>query len=150
VFAKLTFYAACQAFLAQRMALARAEMQAAQESSNSDTKSSAGDKYETGRAMAQQERDRHAVQLHEAQQLQAALQKINPELASDTVRLGALVTTSLGVFYLSVSVGRLTTADGQEFMAMSPAAPLAAALSGRRPGEEVIFNGKPVRVLAVS
>jgi transcription elongation GreA/GreB family factor len=148
--AKSPYYTACQALLTQRIALARAEMQAAQESSNTDTKSSAGDKYETGRAMAQQERDRHAAQLHEAQQLLGALQKINPELASDTVRLGALASTSLGLFYLSVSAGRLATAEGQEFMAVSPAAPLAAALSGRRADEEVVFNGKPVRVLAVS
>jgi transcription elongation GreA/GreB family factor len=150
VFDKSTFYAACQAFLTQRMAMARAEMQAAQESSNSETKSSAGDKYETGRAMAQQERDRHAAQLHEAQQLLVALQKINPELSSDSVRLGALASTSLGLFYLSVSAGRLATAEGQEFMAVSPAAPLAVALNGRRAGEEVVFNGKSVRVLAVS
>ena len=122
----------------------------AQQAQKDDTKSSAGDKYETGRAMAQQERDRHAAQLYEAQQLLAALQKINPELASDTVRLGALASTSLGLFYVSISAGRLATAEGQEFMAVSPAAPLAAALYGRRMGEEVVFNGKAVRVLAVS
>lgn len=150
MFAKPTFYAACQAFLAQRIAVARAEMQAAQESSNSDTKSSAGDKYETGREMAQQERDRHAAQLHEAQQQLADLQKINPELASDTVRLGALVTTSLGLFYVSIGAGRLRTADGQDFMAVSPSAPIMAALSGKRTGETVMFNGKPVQVQAVS
>jgi transcription elongation GreA/GreB family factor len=147
---KTSFHTACLAHLQLRLDAARAGMAAAQESSNSETKSSAGDKYETGRAMAQQERDRHAQQLHEAQQLLGALQKINPELASDTVRLGALVDTSLGLFYLSISAGRLTTAQGQVFMAVSPAAPLAAALHGRRAGEEVSFNGKGVRVLAVS
>lgn len=147
---KPTFYAACQAVLAERMAVARTEMQAAQESANSDTKSSAGDKYETGREMAQQERGRHAAQLQEAQQQLAELQKINPELASDTVRLGALATTSLGVFYVSIGAGRLRTAEGQDFVAVSPSAPILAALSGKKAGDEVIFNGKPVRVLAVS
>jgi len=150
MFAKSSFYAACQAFLTQRMAVARAEMQAAQESSNSDTKSSAGDKYETGREMAQQERDRHAAQLHEAQQQLAELQKINPELASDTVRLGALAATSLGLFYVSVGAGRLRTAEGQEFLAVSASAPIMVALSGKRAGETVVFNGKPVRIEAVS
>jgi transcription elongation GreA/GreB family factor len=125
-------------------------MVAAQESSNSETKSSAGDKYETGREMANQERDRHAAQLHEAQKLLAELQKINPELSSDTVRSGALVATSLGLFYLSIGVGRLTTTDGQDFVAVSPAAPILMALGGRRAGEEVLFNGKTVQVLAVS
>lgn len=130
--------------------VARAGMQAAQESSNAETKSSAGDKYETGREMANQERDRHATQLHEAQQLLVTLQKINPCLPSDTVRLGALVATSLGLFYLSIGAGRLHTAEGQEFLAVSPGAPLALALSGRRSGEETVFNGRLVKVLAVS
>ncbi len=148
--AKPACYAACLAYVHMRLDAARAGMAAAQESSNSETKSSAGDKYETGREMANQERDRHAAQFHEAQQLLAALQKINPELPSDTVRTGALVATSLGLFYLSIGAGKLTTAEGQEFLAVSPAAPVVAALSGKRAGDEVVFNGKAVRVLAVS
>ena len=147
---KPALLAACLAYITLRLDAARAGMAAAQESSNSETKSSAGDKYETGRAMAQQERDRHAAQLHEAQQLLATLQKINPELACDTVRPGALAATSLGLFYVSIGAGRLTTAGGQEFLAVSAAAPLAVALHGRRAGEEVAFNGKRVRIEAVS
>ena len=58
-------------------------------------------------------------------------------------------STSLELFYVSISAGPLTTAEGQAFMAVSPAAPLAAALHGRRAGEEVAFNGKLVRVTAV-
>nr|GFD49124.1 hypothetical protein [Tanacetum cinerariifolium] len=76
--AKPAFYLACLAYVQMRLVAARAGMAAAQESSNSETKSSAGDKYETGREMANQERDRHAAQLYEAQKLLADLQKINP------------------------------------------------------------------------
>lgn len=147
---KSTYYTACLVAIQLRLDAARAGMAAAQESSNSETKSSAGDKYETGREMANQERDRHAAQLQEAQRLLADLQKINPELPSEAVRPGSLVTTSLGLFYLSIGAGKLTTADGQDFVAVSPAAPILVALSGRRAGEEVLFNGKPVRVLAVN
>ena len=147
---KSACYAACLTHVRMRLEAARAGMAAAQESSNSETKSSAGDKYETGREMANQERDRHAAQFHEAQQLLATLQKINPELPSDTVRPGALVASSLGLFYLSVAAGKLRTAEGQEFLAVSPAAPVVLALSGKRAGEEVVFNGKKVAVLAVS
>jgi hypothetical protein len=148
--AKTAFHIACLRYVQQRLDQALAGMAAAQESSNSETKSSAGDKYETGRAMAQQERDRHAKQLHEAQQLLAGLQKINPELPCDAVRSGALVTTNLGLFYLSIGVGKLITADGEAFLAVSPAAPLVVALNGRRAGEEIVFNGKLVRVTAIS
>ena len=144
---KPALHALCQAFVEQRIAAATQAMRAAQESSNSDTKSSAGDKYETGREMANAERDRHAAQLQQARQLLAELARINPELPCDAVWPGALAHTSLGWFYLSISAGKLA---GTEVFAVSAAAPVAVALRGLRAGEEAVFNGRAVRVLAVS
>lgn len=143
-------YAACLAYVHARLDAARAGMAAAQESSNSETKSSAGDKYETGREMANQERDRQAAQLQEAQQQLADLLKLNPAVPCDTVRLGALVTTNLGAFYVSVAAGRLRTAEGQEFAAVSGSAPLMQALAGQQAGALVAFNGRPVQIEAVA
>jgi hypothetical protein len=145
---KTALHAACQAFIEQRISAARTAMQAAQESSSSETKSSAGDKYETGREMANAERDRNAAHMQQAQQLQAELGRISPDAACDTVRPGALVHTSLGWFYVAISAGKLAV-DGQEVFAVSAAAPVAVALKGKRVGEEAAFNGKAVRVLAV-
>jgi len=136
----------CHAFIEQRIAAARTAMQAAQESSSSETKSSAGDKYETGREMANAERDRNAAHMQQAQQLQTELARISPDAACDTVRPGALVHTSLGWFYIGISAGKLA---GHEVFAVSPAAPVAVALKGLRAGEEAVFNGKVVRVMAV-
>lgn len=135
----------CLAYVQERIEACQAAISAAQESANSETKSSAGDKYETGRAMAQNERDRNAVQLQQALQLQGEVQRINPELPCDTVRPGALVHTSMGRFYLSISAGKLTV-DGQDYFAVSAAAPVAAALAGKRAGDTAAFNGKPVRI----
>lgn len=146
---KPVLHAACAAFIEQRIAAARSAMQAAQESSNSETKSSAGDKYETGREMANQERDRNAAHMQQAQQLQAELGRINPGLPCDTVRPGALVQTSIGRFYISISAGKLAVAGADDYFAVSPAAPVAVALKGLRAGAEVQFNGQPVRVMAV-
>ena len=143
---KPVLHALCQAFIEQRIAAARTAMQAAQESSSSETKSSAGDKYETGREMANAERDRNAAHMQQAQQLQAELARINPEMVCDTVRPGALVSTGMGRFYISISAGKL---DGYDVFAVSAAAPVAVALKGLRAGEEAMFNGKTVRVLAV-
>ena len=142
---KKTLHAACHAYVQQRIDAAQHAMQAAQESANNETKSSAGDKYETGRAMAQEERNRNAVQLQEALKLQAELARIDPEKPCDTVRPGALVQTSLGLFYLSISAGKLVV-DGKECFAVSAAAPIAVALSGKRSGEEALFSGKKIRV----
>lgn len=145
---KPALHAACLVYLQQRIDAAQSAMLAAQESANSETKSSAGDKYETGRAMAQEERNRNAVQLREALNLKAELERIDPEKACDTVRPGALATTSMGRFYVSISAGRLLVA-GTDYFAVSAAAPVAVALSGRRAGEEAAFNGKQVRVETV-
>jgi hypothetical protein len=142
---KLVLHAACAAFVQQRIEAAQAAMLTAQESANSETKSSAGDKYETGRAMAQEERNRNAVQLQQALQLQGELTRINPSLPCDIVRPGALVTSSMGRFYISISAGKLAV-EGQEYFAVSVAAPVAAALSGKRAGEEAVFNGKRVQI----
>lgn len=142
---KTQLHALCAAFVGQRIEAAQAAMLTAQESANSETKSSAGDKYETGRAMAQEERNRNAVQLQQALQLQGELARINPDLPCDAVRPGALVTTSMGEFFIGISVGKLSV-EGQDYFAVSAAAPVAAVLSGKRTGEEVLFNGKMVRV----
>ena len=147
---KPALHAACHAFIQERIDAARTAMQAAQESSSSETKSSAGDKYETGREMANAERDRNAAHLQQAQQLQAELARINPDAACDTVRPGALVSTSLGRFYISISAGKLPTEGGPDVFAVSAAAPVAVALKGLRAGGEVVFNGKPVRVEAIA
>ncbi|UOQ52873.1 3-oxoacyl-ACP synthase [Hymenobacter cellulosivorans] len=146
---KLQLYTLCEQYVQDRLSAVQAAVQAAQESANSETKSSAGDKYETGRAMAQNERDRNLVQLQQARQLQAELQRIDPTKSCDTVRPGALVQTSMGWFFISISAGKLT-AGGTDYFAVSAAAPVAAALSGKRTGEEAGFNGKPVRILSVA
>ena len=143
---KPVLHALCHAFIEQRIAAARTAMQAAQESSSSETKSSAGDKYETGREMANAERDRNAAHMQQAQQLQAELGRISPDAPCDTVRPGALVHTSLGLFYVSISAGKL---EGHDVFAVSAAAPVAVALKGLQAGQEAMFNGKAVRVLAV-
>lgn len=143
---KPTLHALCHAFIEQRISAARTAMLAAQESSSSETKSSAGDKYETGREMANAERDRNAAHMQQAQQLQAELARISPDSPCDTVRPGALVHTSLGRFYISISAGQL---PGLEVFAVSSAAPVVVALKGLRAGQEAVFNGKAVRVLAV-
>src|SRR5437762_5227779 len=96
----------CAAIVQQRMADAKQAMDAAQESANQEEKSSAGDKYETGRAMAQIARDQAAQQLDEALKLKNALDQINPEVSSKRIMLGSLVITDKNRFYISISAGR--------------------------------------------
>lgn len=123
-------------------------MRTAQESANSETKSSAGDKYETGRAMAQLERDRHAQLLAEAQRMLADLEKINPDITLSVAVPGSLVQTSRGTFFISISAGKLTV-EGADYFAVSPASPIGALLLGKRVGDVVTFNRMSYAVLGV-
>ena len=136
---KPKLYARCLAYVQERILTATEAMQAAQESANSESKSSAGDKYETGRAMAQLERDRHAQLLADAKRMLADLEKINPGITTSVVVPGSLVRTSRGTFFLAISAGKLTL-DGADYFAVSVASPIGALLLGKKVGDVVLFN----------
>ena len=59
-----------------------------------ESKSSAGDKHETGRAMLQIERENAGHQLKEIENLQSLILKIDINVVLDYARLGSLVYTN--------------------------------------------------------
>ena len=86
---KQELYNKCIAYVQSRMDAAEQAFKAAEQASNDDTKSSAGDKYETGRAMMQQEKDRNTIQLNEANKLMVALNSISTKGSSDVIETGS-------------------------------------------------------------
>ncbi|RNL56569.1 3-oxoacyl-ACP synthase [Pedobacter jejuensis] len=138
---KPKLYQLCLTFIQNRIENIEYSLQQARQASNDDTKSSAGDKYETTREMMQQEMDRNSKLLYEAGQQKIALQQIENVDAAKEVKNGSLVITSGGNFYISISAGELKL-DGQSFFAVSQAAPIGKFLIGKKVGEEMIFNGK--------
>lgn len=124
-----------------RMQAALAAMQSAQNSANEETKSSAGDKYETARAMAQIERDRHAQLYDQIRQERTVLDRIDPDFNFQRVGLGALVKTTAGFFFVSVSVG-VTELQATKVIAVSPQSPLGASLMGKQVGDSFVFQQK--------
>ncbi|WP_449401216.1 hypothetical protein [Chryseobacterium wanjuense] len=106
--------------------------------SNNDTKSSMGDKYETGREMLQQEINNLQRQLNEALNQQALIQKITSE-PSPKVQNGALVKTNKGLFYIAASIGEIVV-DNQKIMTVSIESPLVKAMNGLRKGQFFSIN----------
>jgi len=121
---------------------------AAEQASNDDTKSSAGDKYETGRAMMQQEKDRNTTQLNEANKLMVALNHISTKGNSTVAETGSLVITDNGKFYIAISAGILSV-NGESYFAVSPASPIGIKLKGLKAGDEFELNGKGYKVVEV-
>jgi hypothetical protein len=139
---------------AKRLLLAKqAELQAMTDDLNrglaEDTKSSAGDKYETSRAMSQQELDKIAVQLNENARQLALIPQLLETPASETVRNGSLVTTDNGAFLIGLPAGQLTV-DGQPVFCIGPVAPIAQKLIGMKAGETCAVNGRKYEIVEVS
>lgn len=137
---KSQLYTNCVDYVNQRMSHIQAAIDAAGESGNDETKSSAGDKHETGRAMMQLEQEKNAKQLIETLELKKLLDRINPNQQSQTAALGSLVFTNKEKFYISISAGKLMI-DSEIYFAVSPTSPIALKLIGLTAGQEMNFNG---------
>lgn len=142
---KTALHALCLQQVEQRITTAREAMDAAQAAANNEGKSSAGDKYETGRAMMQLERDQNARLLSEALKLKQALDNIDPSRLHERAQTGSLLITDQGRYYLSISLGKLEL-NGQEWIALSPVTPLGSSLLGLKAGEATVFNKRNYKV----
>jgi transcription elongation GreA/GreB family factor len=125
----------------KRVEHAKKAMDEAQQSANNEGRSTAGDKYDTARAMSQNVRDMNAKQMQEALKDLASLQQINAAVMSIDVRMGSVVKTDAGNYFISVSIGSIPV-EGQVYIAISPLAPLAQAMLHKKKGESFNFRGK--------
>ncbi|MDX1446176.1 3-oxoacyl-ACP synthase [Lishizhenia sp.] len=114
-------------------------MDEALEAVQSETKSTAGDKHETGRAMAQLEQEKAGKIIQATKQNKNRVQSL-PLEKMETVSLGAVVETNKGAFYISLAMGKVVL-EGKTYFAVSPTAPIVQAMLGMKVGDEFVFNG---------
>lgn len=115
-------------------------LRSAKNARNNETKSTAGDKHETGRAMMQIEEDKLRVSLSKALVLKANLAKVPVGESSDQVQLGSIVETNNGLFYISVGLGKIILSE-KTYFAISLASPIGRLLLDKKVGEQVTFRG---------
>jgi len=142
---KEQLYKLCIDYVQKRINEARQAIEDAQDGSEEDTKSSAGDKYETGREMMQQVADRSQAQLNEANKLMVQLSGISYNTTSSLANPGSLVDTNFGKFFIAISAGTLNIGS-QSYFAVSPGSPIGVKLSGKKAGDEFDLNGRAYRV----
>ncbi len=90
----------------ERIATAKLAIDNAQEAANNEGKSSAGDKYETGRAMGHLEKDMYARQQAENMKELELLQKVNTDIIYANAQTGAYVRCSDHSFFIAVGLGK--------------------------------------------
>jgi len=145
---KQALYTHCSNFVDARLTSLKAVLSDIDESLKQETKSSAGDKHETGRAMIQLEQETSNRQLEEALMLSASLQSIDPKSTSVLVSPGSFVLTNKANYYISISAGK-TSIDGVIYYCVSPASPIGKALLGKQTRDVANFNGNNINILEV-
>ncbi|MFT6337268.1 MAG: transcription elongation GreA/GreB family factor [Saprospiraceae bacterium] len=118
------------------------------QSKNDDTKSSAGDKFETGREMMQMEIDKTEMQLNKVNFARETLNQLKNEKSSKTVMIGSLVKCNTGTFYISIGYGSIKL-DGKKYYAISMISPVGKLLMGKKSGDEFVFNDNTIKVIDV-
>ncbi len=132
----------------KQIANARQAMDAAQEAAMGEGKSSAGDKFETGRAMAHRDRDMYAKQLAMALNEKEVLYKINSEVEHVFISLGSFVHTTAGIFFIAISMGKIVV-DDMAIYAVSQHAPICVDMIGKKVGESFITQNKKHTILSI-
>jgi hypothetical protein len=145
---KSALYQACLNFIHQRIDTANTALEQAREASNDDTKSSAGDKFETTREMMQQDIFRNKRLLADAEQNLNLLKSLEEVPVTDFVKNGSLVTTSQGIFYISISAGQLIV-EGKTVFAISAVSPVGQLMQGKKVNEVFTFNQKDFKIESI-
>jgi len=126
----------------ERITMIESALETARDSSNDDTKSSAGDKYETSREMIQQDINRYQKQL-----VEASIESLSNDVI-DVVILGTLVQTNVGLYLIATSIGAVKIGTNNIFV-ISPASPIGQLLIGKKIGDSFVFNNVNQKVIAI-
>ena len=140
---KQKLYNHCQEFVTNKLQLIEKTIQSNKEALNSETKSSAGDKHETGRAMLQLEMEKAGQQLKVVQQMQTQISRIDINSKNEIGCLGSLITTNTYSYYLAVSVGKVTI-DSEDYFVISSNSPIGKLLLGKKKGDSISFNNTQI------
>ena len=146
---KEKLYTKIMALIDERIESAKTAIASAKESRDSETKSSVGDKYETGRTLMQQEVEKNRVQLHKAEMLKTELENIDLKKKYDRVEFGSLVSDGKNWYFIATALGKIDV-DGKSFFCISLASPIGKALHNKCTGDKVSFMGKTIEIAEIA
>lgn len=137
---KLAVYDACLESIKSKIDIIADALVDAMEAGNDESKSSAGDKHEVGKAMMQLEQEKLSSQLDELEKQEDELKRINLNLQNDYVAKGSLVYTNQGYLFVGIGLGRIKIGD-QVVSVVSTSSPLGKKLIGLKQRESLDVNG---------
>ncbi|MFC4261450.1 hypothetical protein ACFOWM_01050 [Ferruginibacter yonginensis] len=117
-------------------------------SAANETKSTAGDKYETALAMLQIEQHNTKIQLQQALEQKAMVANIDPTSVQKSIQNGSLIITSEGYFYIAVAMQKIII-NQISIYPLSLQSPLGKAFLSFNHNKPIIFQNKIYNILQV-
>lgn len=146
---KEQLYKQTKAYIIQREQTVETIISSAQNALSSETKSSAGDKHETGRAMLQLEMEKAGKQLHDIHLMKETFAKVDIKKQGSIIHLGSLVVTTTVSYFIAISAGELKV-ENDKYYAISLSTPIGRLLLGKKIGDTINFNGKTIKIVDVT
>lgn len=122
-------------------------MSETQSSANSDTKSSAGDKHETSRAMAHLENERLGGQLAVLKNQLETVYSIKPNSVNSKINIGSIVECEDFTFFISTGLGKIKLANNSLFYAIAKDSPIAINLKNKKIGDYIKVGQKQDKII---
>ncbi len=139
----------CRVLISEKLDELKSQVNELMNDAESDSKSSAGDKHETARAMMQLEQEKLNRQISEFQKQEEALNNIRTDVESDEIRVGSLVKTDKGTILIAVPIGKVMITN-ESCMVVSPISPIGQALIGLKVKSKMELNGNSFKVLSIA
>lgn len=134
--------------LNQRIDAAKKSIEEVIEARDEETKSTIGDKYETGRVMVEMEMDKLNEQLEQALTLKKNLSYVKVDSVSQQVEYGSIVKTNLGTYFIAVGLG-VVEVENQKIFCISLASPIGQAIRDKKTGDKVQFQNRVIEILKI-
>ena len=143
---KIQLYQFCVDYIEKRIRTSQDAIKSSQASANDESKSTAGDKHDTAKAMMHIEVEQYSKQLAEAQKIKEELSRVNISKVNSTVMLGSLVETNRGTYFISISAGKIEI-EKKLYFAVSISSPFAQTIKGLKKGDKAKLHGSEIEIL---
>lgn len=138
----------CRRVIHERISNLKSQMAELVNDAANDSKSTAGDKHETSRAMMQLEQEKLGAQLKILEEQQRQLDQIPLQNNSGKVSNGSLVETNRGWIFLGAALGKINV-NNKEVICISQQSPLGKLLFVQDSGSIVSLNNVEYQILSI-
>ncbi|MDT0648662.1 transcription elongation factor [Autumnicola edwardsiae] len=145
---KQQLFEACGNYVQERINSISSAMKDLESDLENESKSSAGDKYETGREMINIEWNKLSNQLQQFKMLRETLEKAKKRQSSGQIQLGSLIRTNMANYIVAIPAGQIDIND-EKYFAIGANSPIAQILQDKKAGEDFSFNGKTNQIVSV-